>query len=375
MNTLRVHHWLAALALLAPCGCGPDAVPTKADKPKPPDIPAVKEGPVKVAFVTNNTGTFWNIAEAGANKAGAELKEKGVDAEVIFKRPPQGDAAQQKEIIDTLLNQKINALSVSVIDPKNQTPYLNEIAARAHLLTVDNDAPKSQRQAYLGTDNYAAGRAVGKLIKKALPDGATIVIFVGDLAALNAKQRRQGVIDEVLGREPPRNINDFLPSKDGESSGKYAFYGRTYTDQPEGEQKAKENAVNVLTELKGTPNLCLVGLWAYNPPAILSAVKDKGLEGQVKIVAFDEDQATLKGIADGHIEATVVQQPFEFGRRSVLLMAALAKGDRSGIPADGLIPIPYKIITKEAGLRLDKEPASEAVATFRAELQRLQSGK
>src|SRR5262249_50204302 len=155
-------------------------------------------------------------------------------------RPAQGDASQQKEIIDTLLNQKIHALAVSVIDPKNQTPYLNEIAEKTRLLTVDNDAPKSSRQAYLGTDNYAAGRAVGKLIKKALPDGGTIVIFVGDLAPLNAKQRRQGVIDEVAGRDPPKNVNDFLPSKDGETFGKYTFHDRTYTDQPEGEQRAKE---------------------------------------------------------------------------------------------------------------------------------------
>ena len=60
----------------------------------------------------------------------------------------------------------------------------------------------------------------------------------------------------------------------------------------------KQNAAAALTELAGQKDVCLIGLWAYNPPAILSAAKDKGKVGQVKIVAFDEDLDTLAGVAD-----------------------------------------------------------------------------
>ena len=62
---------------------------------------------------------------------------------------------------------------------------------------------------------------------------------------------------------------------------------------------------------------CLVGLYAYNPPQLLLAVKDQKKLGQVKIVAFDENRETLQGIRDGHIVGTVVQQPFEFGYQSI----------------------------------------------------------
>src|SRR5262245_17892361 len=101
---------------------------------------AFSGGKPKVGFVSNNPATFWTIAEAGCRKAEAE---SGV--EVIFRRPQSGDPALQKEIIDILLSQDIKALAISVIDPKGQRPYLDEIAARVPLVTQDNDAPESKR--------------------------------------------------------------------------------------------------------------------------------------------------------------------------------------------------------------------------------------
>ena len=62
--------------------------------------------------------------------------------------------------------------------------------------------------------------------------------------------------------------------------------------------------------------------------------------GQVKIVCFDEDDATLAGIKEGSIYATVVQQPYEFGYQSVQLMAKVVGGDRSAIPSDKQKVIP-----------------------------------
>src|SRR5262245_13982470 len=79
-------------------------------------------GKLKVGFVSNNPETFWTIVEAGCRKAEGE---SGV--EVVFRRPQTGDPALQKEIIDILLSQDIKALAVSVIDPKGQRPYLDEI--------------------------------------------------------------------------------------------------------------------------------------------------------------------------------------------------------------------------------------------------------
>jgi ribose transport system substrate-binding protein len=153
-------------------------------------------GAAKVAFVSNNAAEFWTIAEAGCRRAGEDL---GV--QVLFKRPKNPSAAAQKEIIEDLLNQGVQAIAISVIDPDNQTDYLNKIADKVPLITQDNDAPKTRRKCYIGTDNYEAGKAAGKLVKEAMPDGGAIGIFVGQPDPINARQRRQGVLDELAGQK------------------------------------------------------------------------------------------------------------------------------------------------------------------------------
>ncbi len=306
-------------------------------------------GRIKVAFVTNNPDPFWTIAERGTEKG---AKEFDVDCVV---RKPQGDASDQKKIIDSLLNQNIKAVSVSVIDPVNQAPYLNDVCKKVKLFTQDNDtlqddpARKTDRICYIGTNNYDAGRAAGHLVEEALPEGGEIAIFVGDLAGLNAQQRKQGVLDELAGVKDAK----------GPTYGKYHLHADVYTDQPEGAQKGKANALNAITKLKSElengKRVCFIGLWAYNPPAILDAVKDKGVLGKVQIVAFDEAPETLDGIRDGHIVGTVVQQPFEFGYQSVKLMAAAARGDNSAIPANGRLYVPHFVVTKDGKASSTKE--------------------
>jgi ribose transport system substrate-binding protein len=154
---------------------------------------------IKVLFVSNNEAEFWTIAEAGTRKAAKDLAEKGINVEVIFKRPKTGQAGEQTQIIEDNLGD-VNAVAISVNDADNQLEFLNKVADKVPLLCVDNDAPKSRRRCYIGTDNIAAGREVGKLVKEALPDGGALAIFVGKPDAPNAIQRRQGVLDELAGK-------------------------------------------------------------------------------------------------------------------------------------------------------------------------------
>jgi ribose transport system substrate-binding protein len=170
-----------------------------------------------------------------------------------------------------------------------------------------------------------------------MPDGGMVAIFVGQRTALNAQQRRQGVLDELAGQKD---------APEGKTYGKYELVG-TYTDDVD-VKKAKDNATDVLTKLGDRSDVCLVGLWAYNPPAILSAVKDAGKQGKVKIVGFDEMENTLLGIKDGHIHGTIVQQPFEFGYQAVKLMTALVKEPNTAkLPPDGIMHVPHKVIKKD----------------------------
>jgi len=281
--------------------------------------PSSLGGGVKVAFVTNNASDFWKIAKAGTEKAADEL---GCD--VVFRIPATGTAQEQQNIVQDLITVGVSGIAISPKDPANQTEMLNEAAEVVDLVTQDSDAPKSNRTCYIGTDNYQAGVAAGELIKKTLPDGGKIMLFVGTLDAQNATDRKRG-IEETL-------------------SGSGIEIVDIRTDETD-RLKAKANAQDALVS---HPDLaCLVGLWSYNGPAILNGVRASGKLDEVKIVCFDEEEETLQGVKDGHIAGTIVQQPFEFGYQSVKLLAALAKGDRSGVPEDKQIIVPVKTITKE----------------------------
>ena len=274
----------------------------------------------KVAFVTNNAANFWKIAQRGCEKADQELD----DIDVEFKIPGEGTAAEQRRIIDDLLAKGVDGIAISPVDPANQTQMLNDIAKQALVFTQDSDAPQSNRACYLGTDNRAAGRQAGELVKEALPAGGKIMIFVGKSDAQNAKERFEGVKEALQGSKV--EIID-LRTDD--------------TDLV----RAKANVADTLVKY---PDIAgLVGLWEYNGPAILNAVKDAGKTKQVKIVCFDEADETLAGIRSGDIYATVVQQPFEFGYQSIQMMAKVLHGDKSVIPASKQLFIPTQAIKKD----------------------------
>ena len=274
----------------------------------------------KVAFVTNNASDFWTIARKGVEQADNELPNVSVE----FKIPADGTAAEQKRIIDDLLAKGVKGIAMSPVDPDNETQLINDAAKQALIVTQDSDAPQSDRACYIGTDNRAAGRQAGDLIKEALPQGGKIMLFVGKIDARNAQERYQGIKDALQGS----NVQIIDIRTDD-------------TDRV----RAKSNASDTL--VKYPEVVALVGLWSYNGPAILNALKDAGKIGQIKVVCFDEEDETLAGVKAGAIYATVVQQPYEFGNQSIKLIAKVLGGDRSVIPPSKQIFVPTLIIKKD----------------------------
>ena len=270
-----------------------------------------------LAFVTNNSSDFWTIARKGTEKADAELDNVVVE----FRINSDDTAAGQQRVVDDLLAKGIDGIAISPNDPKNQIQMINNAASKALVITQDSDAPDSNRTCYVGTDNVEAGRKAGQLVKEALPQGGSIMVFVGTMDAQNAQERYRGLKETLDGS----NIK-ILDVR---------------TDNTE-RVRAKANAADTLVN---HPDIgALVGLWSYNGPMILNAVKDAGKVGKVKIIAFDEEDDTLAGIKEGSIYATVVQQPFEFGYQTIKLMAKVIGGDRSVIPPSKQDFVPTRII-------------------------------
>lgn len=291
---------------------------------------------VSIAFVTNQIASFWNIA-----KVGCEDAAKDFDVDVDVRMPPVATAVEQKRIVEDLLAGGIQGIAISPIDADNQIDLLNHLADSVPLITHDSDAPNSNRLMYIGMDNYTAGRMCGELVKKCLPAGGNVMLFIGRLEQDNSKRRRQGVIDVLLGRD--QKPEQYDPTGEVLEGDKYTILD-TLTDQGDTSiaiRKA-EDAITTYPEMDA-----MVGLFVYNPPACLQALRSQGKLGQIKVIGFDEDDATLQGVKDGNVVGTVVQDPYNYGYRSVEVLTKLIQGDQSVIPETKFVDIPARTITKE----------------------------
>jgi ribose transport system substrate-binding protein len=270
-------------------------------------------------FVANGAVDFWKLAEAGMKKAQAELPNYTVQ----IKYPEQSAAAIQDRLMDDLVANGAAGIIVSSVDPKTQTDALNKIAGQTLLFTTDSDAPQSKRVAYIGSSNKGAGQQAAEILKKALPDGGKCIAFAGLPGADNARERMEGIKESIKGTKI--EILDIRADD---------------MDQA----RAKRNVEDTLAARSDIN--CMIGVYAYNTPQIYLALQEAGKLGQITVVGFDNDQATLAGIKAGAIAGTVVQQPFEWGYQGMKDMARYLEGDKSFVPKDGLIIIPTQIIDK-----------------------------
>jgi len=270
-----------------------------------------------LAFVVNGASDFWKAAEAGMKKAQTELPDYTLE----LKYPEQSSVAIQQRLMEDLVSAGVKGIMVSAVDPKTSTDGLNKIASQTALFTTDSDAPQTKRIAYIGSSNVLAGGQAAEIAKKAMPDGGKCMGFVGLPGADNAKERIQGFNDGLKGTKI------------------------TMTDVRGDDIDQARAKKNVEDALVANPDVtCMVGFYSYNTPRIYEALRDAGKLGKITVIGFDDDPITLGGVKEGTIAATVVQQPFEWAYQGFKLMAAYLKGDKSGIPANGLIIVPTKII-------------------------------
>jgi ribose transport system substrate-binding protein len=347
LRTLCLLGTAAAVALLPACNSGP--------------------GKLTVAFISNNDYEFWKIAQRGTDKAAEEL-----DVAVEFKMPPGGGSPEtQRRFIEDLLAKGIKGIAISPNDATNQAEFLKEVNEKVPVITQDSDVPDlTARRCYIGTDNVAAGQAAGQLVKKAIPNGGKFLIYVGKLDVQNAVERRKGVVMELAGGED--KCRDQLQQMEkGQYPVQFGKYTLLDTMTDDGKQEVCRQKVD--DSLVKYPDVeCLVGLWAYNPPAMLEGVKAAQKLGKVKLVGFDENEETLQGVKDGHIIGTVVQNPYEFGYQAIKILAGLARGDesvlqRSDKDRQGRIFIPHRIVTRDGG----PGPHDVQVDVFWAQLKKL----
>ena len=284
---------LILFALACGQGCDQNHNPTT-QNPPPKKL--------RLAFVTNTTNEFWATVRHGCNNAAQNLG----NVELDFRFFTNSTVEAQEAVVSNLVAGGADGIAISPIDADKQTDFLNRIAAKTLLVCVDSDAANSKRVCFIGSDNVAAGKQAADLLKAALPHGGKIVLCVGYPNAENARDRIQAIQAGLAGSNI--QIVDTLADA-------------TKIDVA---QKNAQAALAKYPDLAG-----LVGIYSYDGPAILNAVRAAGKAGKVKIVCFDDDSATLDGIAAGDIYGTVVQISTRIGYETISRMDKYLGGDKT----------------------------------------------
>ena len=162
-------------------------------------------------LIATNIGlTYWQSAHEGFDRAAAQY---GVTAEM--RGPDTFNPAVEVDEFRAAVARKPAGILVSVADPQWMTPAINEaIAAGIPVITIDADAPESQRLYFIGTNNLEAGRLGGERVAAELNGKGNVAFFTMPGQA-NLEERLKGYKD-VFANFPGIKIVEVFDMK-GES--------------------------------------------------------------------------------------------------------------------------------------------------------------
>lgn len=317
---------LASATLLTACGNktnAPGGTPgantqTGAIEPPPPakappaDVLAMFEkprkptGPLKIRIVTNAIAPFWEPMQIGMQR---QAKEMGVDAD--WSGPRSGAVPEQRRLLEDAVAAGADGIALSAINAEALAPVIDELMKKGNppipIITIDSDSPQSNRLAYIGTNNFEAGKRAGEAAVALLPEGGDIVAFVGVLGTDNATQRINGFKSVA----EPKGIHVISVMEDQSDKTKA--------------RKNVEDAINKYGDkVKG-----FLGVWSYNGPAIAAAVTSANKRSQYKVMCFDTEPTTIEALKKDNVDFTVVQDPYMFGLDAVKLLTLI---NRKGLP-------------------------------------------
>lgn len=288
---------LAAAMLLVACTQAPGASPTGAGSPA--------AGDVKVAFIPQLIGIpYFSAMEEGGNQAAEEL---GV--EFLYTGATTASAPEQVRIMEDLVRQQFDAISVSVLDPASINPAI--AAAREQglvVLTSDSDSPDSERQAYVA---QAQDKDLGYIL----------------IDRLAAQIGESGQIGIVSGESTATNLNTWIEFMQERAESTYPdieIVDVRYTTGGSTEDALRQ-AQDLMTrfpDIKG-----LVAVASTTVPGVAQAVESAGRTGEVAVIGYGSPNTVRPFVKSGVMKESILWDPKKLGYLTVWAMVKFVRGE------------------------------------------------
>lgn len=245
--------------------------------------PAVSDDCTYYWLAANTTHPFYVEGKSGWDAAASEL---GVQAELVG--PQDSDVTQQVSQLEQMIAQKDGTCGILLyaVDYNAMTPVLQKVReAGIPIINGNGDSEdKGLRDAFVGTDNAALGRAAADLACESL-GGQGQVGIVSFITAQNHQERVAGFEEEIKAKCPDVEVLPVAPN-DGSTEGAFA-------------------AANGL--LTANPDVNLIWATDAGSPGVARAVEERGVTDTVKVVGTDRTPEQIDAIKRGTVLATITQ--------------------------------------------------------------------
>ena len=241
---------------------------------------------------------FWQTARAGLLRAAAEI---GVGVEIVG--PDTYDPQAQKEEFEKAVAAQPAGILISVADPELMNGPINAAVEKGiNVVTINADAPDSQRRFFVGTDNYSVGVQAAEFLADQLQRAGTVIVFTIE-GQVNMEDRLRGYND-VFATYPAIKVIETVNIKGNAA----AAFDRT-----------KELLAKGINRMDA-----FVCLEEVSCPEIAEVLSRGGVTDKL-VVGMDTDQRTLEWIQQGLIKATIAQKPFTMAYTGLRMLADLTK--------------------------------------------------
>ncbi len=268
----------------------------------------------RLIILINGESPFWDACRRGVEDASKELQLDQAGFVAVVESNDGSPQGQLEKLRQFNTQRDIAAVAVSAIDKDNAAvaDELRRLQQRGvKVITIDSDLDRQKfadaRYAFIGTDNFKAGKVLGTCMRILKPEGGKYVTFVGRTGAQNAIERVGGLAEGA--GEKFQRVDNMADEND--------------------QTRAREN---VRHAIQNHPEVSiLVGIWSYNAGAIVDVVKELGVRKRMLVVAFDAQPDAIRHMEQGQIDCLLVQNPYQIGYQAVRMMKAMVEDDQKTI--------------------------------------------
>jgi ribose transport system substrate-binding protein len=263
---------------------------------------------------------FWQPCLKGMQDV---AKIYGVKA--VYQGTEQYDAQAEATVLQQVIATKPTGILVTAQNADALRPIINQaVEAGINLVMFDSDSPKSKRSICVAVDNYAAGANAAREMAR-LCGGKGPVGVNTTPGQYNLDQRTAGFVDTI----------------------KKEFPGMSVIGVQKGQDDYTQAATVARGFLQAHPDLAgIFSTGSSGGPGAVQAFREAGKLGQIHIIGFDIDAATITAIEKGEIDATVVQGAYNMGFWAMQMVYAIAHGLSNPLPqwkAAGISPLPNSV--------------------------------